>query len=58
MYIGILKGERITMQQHRLIVTISKAQYERLRKIAFENKKSIAQLIREAIEKCYGAIKS
>jgi hypothetical protein len=46
------------MQQHRLIVTISKAQYGRLRKIAFENKKSIAQLIREAIEKCYGTIKS
>ena len=38
---------------HRLHIVITKKQYETIRKIAFKERKSIAQIIREIIDKTY-----
>jgi len=37
--------------KHTLSISIEKEQYEKIRKIAFDKRKSISQVIREAIEK-------
>ena len=37
--------------KHTLQISIEEEQYEKLRKLAYETKKSIAQIIREAIDK-------
>jgi len=37
--------------KHTLNISIEKEQYEKIREIAFNKRKSISQIIREAIEK-------
>lgn len=39
------------MTKHTLNISIEQEQYEKLRKISFNSRKSIAQIIREAIDK-------
>ena len=40
--------------KHILNISIEQEQYEKLRKIAFENRKSIAQILRELIDEKLG----
>ena len=45
-----MTNKNIIKNPHILNITLEQEQYEKLRKIAFDNRKSVAQIIREAID--------
>jgi len=39
------------MEQHKLTLVIDEEQYQAIRKLAYDSHKSIAQIVREAIDR-------
>lgn len=50
----MIERQRVTRRYYPLITQVAPATYERLRRLAFDERISIAELVRRAVRQVYG----